>query len=320
VDARVGKLLLLSACLGCLAPALTIAACLSYKSPFASGPEHADAADRARAALAAPGSGTLAAGHQSDHLVMAAAFQGWAAARQRGGAKAAREFARAHSLGEQTLEMLSDMRGQFASMLSDIGFVPRGGGGGGGGRGWVDDPSLPANRYASHPAVVKGALLAALYPNLAVMDDAEAGPGRRPAWHDGGGDVAIHPSSLCHPLEAARFHRPFLTFLEKVRTSKVYVRDCTVVSPAAILLFGGRLEVEHEAARVRVDGWIRIRAAPAVAVAVKRLRRALEALLRRKVAAPRGAEGAGEEGGAVVAAIAELLDHEEAAQGWALGT
>lgn len=36
VDARVGKLLLLGASLGCLAPVLTVAACLSYKSPFSS--------------------------------------------------------------------------------------------------------------------------------------------------------------------------------------------------------------------------------------------------------------------------------------------
>ena len=36
VDVRVGKLLLLGASFGCLDPILTIAAALSYKSPFAS--------------------------------------------------------------------------------------------------------------------------------------------------------------------------------------------------------------------------------------------------------------------------------------------
>ncbi len=35
VEPRLGKLLVLGACLGCLAPVLTIAACMSYKSPFA---------------------------------------------------------------------------------------------------------------------------------------------------------------------------------------------------------------------------------------------------------------------------------------------
>lgn len=129
MDARIGKLLLLSASLGCLAPALTIAACLSYKSPFASGAQQ-DAAERARAALAAPASGSLAAGQQSDHLLMAAAVDGWLAARASGGHRAARDYARRHFLSEQALDMLADMRWQFATFLADIGFVAGGGGAG----------------------------------------------------------------------------------------------------------------------------------------------------------------------------------------------
>ena len=58
MDARIGKLLLLAAVLSCLAPALSIAAALSYKSPFL--PD--DTALRARQALAAPGTYVLACG------------------------------------------------------------------------------------------------------------------------------------------------------------------------------------------------------------------------------------------------------------------
>ena len=62
----------------CLSPALTIAACLSYKPPFTSSYEQRDAAERAKLALVAPdGSAPLAAGHQSDHLAMLAAYRGW---------------------------------------------------------------------------------------------------------------------------------------------------------------------------------------------------------------------------------------------------
>ena len=50
-----GKLLLLAASLGCLGPCLTIAACLSHRSPFAGGFDQQDAVQRAKAALAAPG-------------------------------------------------------------------------------------------------------------------------------------------------------------------------------------------------------------------------------------------------------------------------
>lgn len=55
MDAKVGKLLVIGASLGCLSPALTIAACLSYKSPFSAPFEQQDAAMRAKQAFAATG-------------------------------------------------------------------------------------------------------------------------------------------------------------------------------------------------------------------------------------------------------------------------
>ncbi len=63
MDARTGKLLVVGAALGCLAPALSIAAAASHKSPFSAPFEHQDAAQRARAALAAPGASPATAAH-----------------------------------------------------------------------------------------------------------------------------------------------------------------------------------------------------------------------------------------------------------------
>lgn len=55
VDARIGKLLLIGAALGCLGPVLTIAACLSYKSPFEGSFDQQQAVEKARTGLAAIG-------------------------------------------------------------------------------------------------------------------------------------------------------------------------------------------------------------------------------------------------------------------------
>lgn len=55
VDARIGKLLLVGTVLGCLSPVLTIAACLSYKSPFQSSYDQQNAMEQARAGFAAAG-------------------------------------------------------------------------------------------------------------------------------------------------------------------------------------------------------------------------------------------------------------------------
>jgi ATP-dependent RNA helicase DHX29 len=99
-----------------------------------------------------------------------------------------------------------------------------------------------------------------------------------------------------------------------VRTSRTFIRDCTVASPAAILLFGGALSVAHDSSYVQVDGWLRIRAPAQTAVLVKRLRQALDALLERKVRQP--AARLEDAGGALIQSIVDLLNTEEAAQRW----
>jgi hypothetical protein len=68
-----------------------------------------------------------------------------------------------------------------------------------------------------------------------------------------------------------------------VKTSRTFLRDCTVVSPMALLLFGGELSVVHEGHYVLIDDWIRIRASAPTAVLVKKLRAALDDLLDAKV-------------------------------------
>ena len=54
--------MVLGACLGCLAPTLTIAACMSHKSPFVMPFDKKDEAEGKRKALAAPGVGVCEAG------------------------------------------------------------------------------------------------------------------------------------------------------------------------------------------------------------------------------------------------------------------
>ncbi|CAK0787622.1 hypothetical protein CVIRNUC_010844 [Coccomyxa viridis] len=314
VDAKVGKLLVLGASLGCLSPALTIAACLSYKSPFSAPFEQQDAALRAKQGFAAAGSGFISSGQQSDHLLMVAAYNAWEDAKVQGGRQAAGAFTRKHMLSGQTLEMLTDMRMQFASMLADIGFVRAPQRGARGSAAWVDDRKAAWNQHSAKPAVVKAALCAALYPNAAVKDES-AGKSARPAWNDGVADVYIHPSSINHPLEAQQFLRPYLVYLEKVKTSRTFLRDCTVVSPMALLLFGGALSVVHESGYVLVDDWLRIRASAPTAVLVKRLRGALDALLADKARRPEMDMMVS--GGQIVDAIVKLLQDEEAAQAWA---
>jgi ATP-dependent RNA helicase DHX29 len=109
---------------------------------------------------------------------------------------------------------------------------------------------------------------------------------------------------------APRF--PFLTFHEKVKTHRVFARDSTVVAPAALLLFGGDVEVKHETGRVCLDGWLWLRASAQTAALFRRARAALDAALAARVARAGPARANEREkdprGNEVVLAIRALLN------------
>lgn len=119
LDVRAGKLLVLGSLLGCCSPAMTIAAAMSNKSPFLRN----EAAERVTRAMAAPQGKCIAAGEESDPLVTLAAFDGFKAALRTGGRKEAVEYCNRKHLDLQALEMMDDMRSQFAMLLADNNLV-----------------------------------------------------------------------------------------------------------------------------------------------------------------------------------------------------
>jgi ATP-dependent RNA helicase DHX36 len=97
-----------------------------------------------------------------------------------------------------------------------------------------------------------------------------------------------------------------------MKTGKTYIRDATAIGAFPLLLFGGKIKVEHEKFRASCDNWIKFRAAPRVAVLFKSLREELEDVLLRKIADPglnvvRESEG-------LVDTIVEVLESEHQQQ------
>ncbi|KAL3698119.1 hypothetical protein R1sor_012195 [Riccia sorocarpa] len=329
VDVRVGKMMLFGAVLGCLGPVLTIAACLSHKSPFTSPQDQREAAERAKQALVSEKEkdavgGNVASGQQSDHLAMVAAYNGWNTLASLKGSRAARDFCTNNFLSVSTLIMIRDMRNQFASLLADIGFI-RVAQGDKGKRGnletLINDLNQTFNRNSLQPSVIKAALCAGLYPNVAAMEEesvraghasalsrrAGLSSGARPRWKDGRREVFIHPTSINHNV--VEFRQPFLVYHEKVETSRVYLRDTTVISPYALLLFGGVISVQHQTGRVTVDQWLEMNSPAQTAVLFKNLRAALDALLDEHIKTPQGKISARTND--VITSIAQLLIDEE---------
>lgn len=324
VDVLIGKMLLFGGIFGCLSPILSISAFLSYKSPFIYPKDERENVERAKLALLSNNVDDSGDSNdcikQSDHLLMAVAYRKWEKILRERGGKAAQQFCSSHFISSAVMYMIKDMRIQFGTLLADIGFIKLPMDYQIKGKkkdhldGWLSDNSKPFNMYSKHPSVVKAVLCAGLYPNIAAIEQGIGGGalGRlrltnsSTSWYDGRRQVYIHPSSINGSSKA--FQHPFLVFLEKVETNRVFLRDTTIISPFCILLFGGSINVQHQTGLVMVDQWLKLTAPAQTAVLFKELRSAVHSLLKELVRKPENATIVENE---VVKSIVHLLIEED---------
>ncbi|KAJ9158973.1 hypothetical protein P3X46_024509 [Hevea brasiliensis] len=310
VDLLIGKMMLYGAIFGCLSPILSISAFLSYKSPFVYPKDERQNVERAKLALLTDkldgSNDSNDSDRQSDHIVMMVAYKKWEKILNEKGVKAAQQFCSSYFLSSSVMYMIRDMRIQFGTLLADIGFInlPKNyqiiGRNKDNLGGWLSDKSQPFNMYSHHSSIVKAILCAGLYPNVAATEQgitttainslkqsSSSAIKGHPVWYDGRREVHIHPSSINSNLRA--FQHPFLVFLEKVETNKVFLRDTTIISPFSILLFGGIINVQHQTGLVTIDGWLKLTAPAQSAVLFKELRSALHSLLKELIQKPKNA-------------------------------
>ena len=272
VDVRIGKLMLYGCMFRCLDAALTIAACLSFKSPFVSPFKERESANEAR--------NKFSAGN-SDQLTAWRAYRAWAQAAA-AGQQAGWVYSQEHYLGQKTLQTISQMKHQFTELLASIGFVPNNvtgrdldraarGRGGGDAVATVTGPEININN--DNNRVVASVLCAALYPNIVKVFTPEAkykqtaagamfkppGPEDLKFKTHEDGYVHIHPSSVTAAV--GYFKTPYLVFHEKIKTSRVFVRELSMVPMYPMILFGGTgVEVIMQRGQFVLsleDGWIK---------------------------------------------------------------
>ena len=157
------------------------------------------------------------------------------------------------------------------------------------------------------PAVgASGSALAAAAAAGGELGKKAAGDVRLESTQHGG--VYLHPCCLLFKARALDWR--YLVYHELVRTSKVYARDATTVSPLQMLLFGGRLVVHHEANVVSLDATHHFRAPPKVATLLKLLRARIEELLLAKITRPNEDVTGEPRATRLVAAVRALLGAE----------
>ena len=281
MDLRLGKMLLYGSLLRCAEEVLTITAGMSTRSPFLSPVDARNEADAAHK----PFRERCA---QSDHIMLLVAFEQWLNA---GGEGQRRVFAEQHFLSHQRMTEIRDLRADLARSLEDVGFSSR----------------SSVGLSAEGVQTIKAVICAGLYPNVLY-----ARKPREKFVGTAGGALATGPeareiryytverNSLDHRSNVPRlflhpssvnssdgdYTFPYLVYREKVETSRVFVRDSTVVPPYSLLLFGGNLVVNHEKGELVVDGCIVFKAPARVGVLVRELQELLRELLLEKIALP----------------------------------
>ena len=101
---------------------------------------------------------------------------------------------------------------------------------------------------------------------------------------DPDGRVFLHPSSV--NFTENDWIAPWLVYHNKQATSKVFIRDSTMVTPYALALFGGSLSVLYHQGEIKVDGWIRLAAPARLGVLVRGLRDLLRRAVEEKLKHP----------------------------------
>ncbi|XP_017345431.1 ATP-dependent RNA helicase DHX29 [Ictalurus punctatus] len=260
VNAKIGKMLVFGAILGCLEPVATIAAAMSEKSPFSTPMNRKEEANLARDALATA---------NSDHLTIYNAYQGWKKA-SCDGLRAEMSYCRKHFLNRTALITMESVKQELVRMVQQTG---------------LSSVSLPSFSKKEVPVLV-AVLSAGVYDNVGrVLPVPSVLPEERLACtvETPQGKAQVHPSSVNRNLQTYGW----LLYQEKVKYSKVYLRDTTLTSPFPILLFGGDIDVQHRERLVSVDGWIHFQAPVRIGVIFKHLRQLLDLLLERKLANPK---------------------------------
>lgn len=244
---------------------LTIAACLSFKSPFVAPFNKRNEADKRKKSFSIC---------FSDHLTVLKAYKKWLEANNRS-RYAGRTYADENYLSLKTMETIIEIKHQYLELLVSAGFVPADLTQRRRNSQKIDNifelSGLEMNANSENYRLLGALLCAALYPNVVKVFTPEksftmtagGAVSRQPlpselkfkTNHDG--YVNIHPSSV--NSEVGHFPSPFLVYQEKVKTSRIFIRDCTMIALIPLVLFSGRkirIQMHGGEFIIIIDDWI----------------------------------------------------------------
>ncbi|CAO3593191.1 unnamed protein product [Absidia cylindrospora] len=286
VDVHIGKMILFGAIFRCLDPILTIAASLSFKSPFVRPFGNEDEADKAREQFKQD---------DSDFLSVYKAYSMWRdeliRVRGSGGGwqRKIHQFCKRHYLSHKNLETIEEMKKQYLELLLSIGFVKHNDV-----RGELLDQKyslhhrlrlcqIPSvyNQYGTSVPMINAAITAGLYPKVAMYHPDTRSFVQQDMLHR-----TIHPSSSLFKKET-QLTSPFLVYNTVVMNNdRIYLWETASIDAVAVLLLANDMTIKHHQKMVIVDHWIKFNCFARTAVLIKFLRHELKTWLQGKMDDP----------------------------------
>jgi ATP-dependent RNA helicase DHX57 len=218
------------------------------------------------------------------------AYDAWSQAKLMG-SRHERQFCQDNFLSNISLRTISDLRQQFRDVLVDAGFALSA-------RDVRRAAADPCNVNSQNFRLVRAVIGAGLYPNVVrvqkpdaqYVETAGGSMAKNAAAREykyftrPDGRVFMHPSSL--NFTENEWLSPWLVYHDKQATSKVFIRDSTMVTPYALALFGGDINVLYHKGEVHIDDWVRLAAPARLGVMVRGLRNLLRQAVAEKLSNP----------------------------------
>ncbi|XP_017491939.1 PREDICTED: ATP-dependent RNA helicase DHX36 [Rhagoletis zephyria] len=269
VDPQIGKMLVMSALFRCLDPISSVAAGLSFKSPFYVPLGKEKDVDRIRR--------HLSANQRSDHLMIDNVVLNYREALED---NCERDFCYNNFLSLGTLQQLEQMKKQFASLLRASSFTDSG-----------HCSAKSSNENSRNIPLLRAIIAAGLYPNMAFLSKVRRTRNHVNAIHHlttpEERRVNFHPCSV--NSNEASFDSHYFVYFQKQKSSSLYLLDATMVFPMALIIFGDGVETgytENKIFYISVGRTYFFKCDPGTAKVILELRKRLEWLMQKRALNP----------------------------------
>ncbi|XP_067646025.1 ATP-dependent DNA/RNA helicase DHX36 [Eurosta solidaginis] len=269
VDPQVGKMLIMAALFRCMDPITTVAAGLSYKSPFYTPLGKEKDVDRVKR--------DLSMNKRSDHLLIDNVILSYRESREDG---TGRDFCYKNFLNLGTLNQIEEMKRQFASLLRAASFTESG-----------NCTAEASNVNSNNIPLLRAIIAAGLYPNMSFLSRVRRTKNHVTAIHHMSTPeerrVNFHPSSV--NSKEASFDSHYFVYFLKQKSTSLYILDATMVYPMALIIFGDGVETgftEHQVSYISVARTYYFKCDPYTARVILELRKRLEWLMQKRALNP----------------------------------